>query len=105
MIDYYSTNRDYQPYDLVQELVGRGLFVVHGQTEVASPPFTQPVSDYIESYHARNGFSRDRMSAEAAAAFDREARAVLDRYCPDGQVTLHLRGAVVWGRPGVGRAP
>jgi hypothetical protein len=76
IIAQYSTNLDYQPYDLVEELVQRDLFAPAGKLRTTPLAFEQPIDDYIESFHSRNGFSRERMGAEQAAAFDREMRAL-----------------------------
>ena len=61
----YSTNRAFRPggYSLLAELDTRGLFRVEGERRTAPAPFQQPVDAYVESLHARNGFSRDRMTA------------------------------------------
>ena len=61
--------------------------------------FSQTIDDYIESLHARNGFSRDRMAPEAAAAFDAEVRALLEAHHPDGIIRGRNQAHVVWGRP------
>ena len=97
VIRRYSTNRDFRPTDLVAELEARRLFVVQGEAYTKPVSFVQPVGDYVESFHARNGFSRERMTPESAAAFDREAYDVVAAHCPDGQVRLENRGHVVWG--------
>ncbi len=94
-----STNQKFQPYDTIEELERRGLFTKAGEQRTAAMPFTQPIEDYIESFHARNGFSRERMSREAAAAFDTEVRKLLAGFCPDGAVTMQVTARVAWGRP------
>jgi SAM-dependent methyltransferase len=99
IIDRYSTNRLYQPYNLIDELTHRGLFEPVGEQRTPPHPFPQPIAAYIESFHARNGLSRDRMPPAAAAAFDAEAQATLAELCPDGSVPLQVYGEVVWGRP------
>lgn len=98
-INQYSTNRDYQPYDLIQELTQRGLLQVAGSEHTASESFTQPIDDYIESIHSRNGFSRERMTVDAALAFDRTVREILQPYAIEDKVTLRVSGSVVWGMP------
>ena len=101
-IGAYSMNTDFQPYDILtvtQELAVRGLFEQHGVTTTAPVPFRQSVAEYVESFHARNGLSRDRMDAQAARAFDGQLRELLQRYCPRGVVELQVRGRVVWGKP------
>jgi SAM-dependent methyltransferase len=95
----YSTNRDFRPYDVVQELRERNLFEIVGRFQSAADTVSQPISDYIESFHARNGFSRNRMSPEDARSFDREMDAAIRRHVSGDNVTLHICGTVVWGKP------
>jgi SAM-dependent methyltransferase len=102
LIQRSSTNQKFQPYDTIEELERRGLFTKVGEQRTAPMPFTQPVDDYIESFHARNGFSRERMSQEMADAFDNELRRLLVGFCPDGNVTMQVTARVVWGRPQAG---
>jgi ubiquinone/menaquinone biosynthesis C-methylase UbiE len=99
LINQYSTNRDYQPYDLVHELTQRGLLHVVASEHTEFRPFTQSIDAYIESIHSRNGFSRDRMTIEAAAAFDRAVRTLLQPFAIEGTVTLQVGGSVVSGLP------
>ena len=99
IINSYSTNRDYQPYDLIDELEARGLFRRLGSKQTAPVPYEQSIDDYVESVHSRNGFSRDRMTGEAAMAFDHAARVLLERYAPGGIVRFDVMGSVVWGAP------
>ena len=98
----YSMNTDFQPYDIItvtRELVVRGLFAQHGITTTAPVPFRQSVAAYIESFHARNGLSRDRMDAQTARDFDGKLRELMYRYCPSGIIELQVRSRVVWGKP------
>lgn len=99
LIRRYTTNRDYQPYDLVEEMTSRGLFQLEDGTETEAAPFSQSVADYIESIHSRNGFSRDRMTSEDAAAFDTAARSLIAPHAPGGMVALRIRAALRWGQP------
>ncbi|MGI8588159.1 MAG: class I SAM-dependent methyltransferase [Chloroflexia bacterium] len=95
----FSTNREYQPYDLVEELARRGLFRQAGEQATAAVPFAQPVADYIEAFHSMNGLSRERMDQAAAGGFDAAVAAAVAPFCPDGLVRLLVAGRVVWGRP------
>lgn len=99
IIPHYSTNQDYQPYNLVEELTWRGLFETVGAQETAPVRFIQSIDSYIESFHARNGFSRERMSREAAAAFDAAIKEVVLPFAEDGQIELQLVSTVAWGKP------
>lgn len=97
LIARHSTNRDYRAYDLVRELESRGLFAELGRKHFVSH-CAQSVSDYIESFHSRNGFSRERMP-DAGAAFDEELRALVRRYAESGMVEGTVSTTVVWGAP------
>jgi hypothetical protein len=87
---------------MIGELERHGLFRKVGARETAPIPFAQSIDDYIESYHSRSGFSRERMGPARADAFDREARRRLLQSHGDGIITLRVAGSVVWGRPGAG---
>ena len=101
-ISEYSLNKDFQPYNMLtvtQELTAHGLFRQLGIRTTAPVSFRQSVDEYVESFHACNGLSRDRMDANAANAFDRRLRELVSRYCPNGVVELQIRGRVIWGKP------
>ncbi len=99
IIPKFSTNTKYQPYDLIDELEMRGLFQKVGERETQPVQFVQSVNDYIEAFHSRNGFSRDRMKPEMATAFDQEAKKILLEKYPDGVMSLQVVGNVIWGIP------
>lgn len=106
IIRRYSLNQDFAPYNLetvARELEQRGLFRLEGQTITLPVPFRQPLADYIRSYHARNGFSLDRMDPQAAAQFDAALRAAVAPFCPDGWVTLQISAGIWWGQPAARR--
>jgi SAM-dependent methyltransferase len=56
LIDRYSTNRDYRPYNLLDELARRNLFHPAGVQTIGPLPFTQSLAAYIESFHPPNRF-------------------------------------------------
>jgi SAM-dependent methyltransferase len=99
VITRYSTNRDFQPYDLTDELTRRGLFTVLGRW--TSPPVTirQSVPGYVESFHSRNGFSRDRMTPAQATRFDEETARLVAPFSTDGVLELQVSARVVYGLP------
>jgi hypothetical protein len=99
IIPRYSTNKEFRPYTVVDELTKRDLFEVVGRVRTGSMPFSQSVDEHIESMHARNGFSRDRMSAEMAAEFDREFRSLVEPHCPNGVVRMEVFTDVTYGIP------
>lgn len=95
----YSTNREFRPYNLLEELQLRGLFTPLGQATTPSYPVLQSVDAYIESIHSGNGFSRDRMAPAEAAAFDAAVRKVLRPYTADGSLPMQSAARVQWGLP------
>ena len=98
VIQQYSTNRDYQPIDLVTELDQRGLFVVQGRQQTPPFPFRQSIDAYIESFHGRASFSRERMVPSDVEAFDHTIRALVVPFAPD-VVELQLVATITWGKP------
>ena len=100
IIQRYTTNLDYQPYNLVHELTSRGLFTVLGTRKTAPVAHTQSIDGYIESWHSRNGLSRDRMTPDASDAFDSETRHLLAKLGYVETVTFDVVGSVTWGLPG-----
>ena len=99
LIPKFTTNKDYKSYNLIDELEKRHLFQPLGLKVTQPVVITQPLEDYIEALHSRNGFSRDRMDAEAAATFDAEFRKILLPWSKDGKVEYKIEGSVVWGKP------
>jgi SAM-dependent methyltransferase len=99
LVRTFSTNRDYQSFDLVDELVRRELFDLLNETWTAPVQIEQPFEDYIGSLHARNGLSLDRMSRQSAFEFDAQATQILTGLCPTGKVPSSFRARIIWGRP------
>lgn len=98
LIQHYSTVSGYHPYDLVAELESRDLFRTSGRQTTAPVPFVQPLEEYIESFHGRASFVRERMGSASANAFDAAVRALVSQYCT-GNVALQIVTEVVWGKP------
>jgi len=99
LLSRYSTNRDFQTYDLADEIVRRDLFLETGRRATRAIHFRQPIDDYIESFHSRNGFSRARMNSDRACEFDDAVRKLVLPSCPDGVVNSKVSATVVWGLP------
>jgi SAM-dependent methyltransferase len=94
----FSTNQDFEPFDLVDELIARRYLAVEGRLTPRPDPFPQSIDDYLTSLHSQNGFSRDRMSATDAAAFDDAVRELVAPHARNGLLTLPIVTRVVWGR-------
>jgi SAM-dependent methyltransferase len=99
LIQQHSTNKEYQPYNLIAELEQRSLFRLAGVIHMAPVPFAQSGEDFLLSIHSRNGFSRERMGEVAARAFDEAARAVIAPFLHDGQLTFSTVDTLTWGKP------
>jgi SAM-dependent methyltransferase len=106
IINRYSTNRDFRPYDLLAELASRGLFAQQGRRRIDPEPWHPTIAEYIECRHSQNGLSRERMGREAAAAYDAETRVALLDLCRegvielrDGRLVLAVAATITWGRP------
>lgn len=99
IIKRYTTNKEYQPVDLIAEIEQRHLFQKEGEAHTAPISFEQPLSDFIEAYHAKSSLSRDYMTHEAANAFDEEVHAHLLPFTTYGRITVQVYARIVWGRP------
>jgi len=99
LISKYSTNQDYRPYDLAEELKTRGLFTEVGRRSTVPIIFSQSIDDHIKATHSRNGFSRQRMDGQAAGEFDQQFRNLLEHDCPGGIVSRSMVVNMIWGKP------
>jgi SAM-dependent methyltransferase len=109
IIERYSPVQNYQPFNLIEHLVGRGLFEVDGQQDFGPEPWRPTVDEYLECRHSQRGLSRSHMGLAVAASFDAEVAQALDELAEDGFIVQHearLELAVVarvtWGRPRAG---
>jgi SAM-dependent methyltransferase len=99
VIQRYSTNQDYEPYDLIDELTARKLFHVTGSRHTRGETVFQPLDDYIECFHSRNGLSRERMSPTDCEAFDSEVRHIVAPHLVSGRVPVTPSSTLHWGTP------
>jgi trans-aconitate methyltransferase len=99
VIQRYSTNRDYRPYDIIDELASRNLFRVTGSLCTRGETVFQPLDDYIESFHSRNGFSRERMSPTDCESFDSEVRRIVTPHLISARVPVTTYSTLHWGMP------
>jgi hypothetical protein len=65
--------------------------------------FRPSLDSYGEPFHSRNGYSRDRMHSDAAAAFDSELRALVHSHQRSQVVAGEVASTVTWGQPRVAR--
>jgi trans-aconitate methyltransferase len=105
LINRHSTNRDFRPYNLLDELAQRGLFAQQGQRRTDLEPWHPTIAEYIECRHSQNGLSRERMGADAAV-FDAALTEDLHDLARtgtieirDGRLMLTVAATITWGRP------
>ena len=97
-------NLDFAPYsaaEILGQLEERGLFRQIGSAQTDTIEWKQPISEWVESIHARNGFSRDRMDPRKAAEADALFTEIATRHVgsADGLITHCYAGRLLWGRP------
>ncbi len=99
IIPRYSTNKDFAPYNLIEELERRQLFAVVGRKRTAPQEYSMNVDQYVELFHARNGFSRQRMDEHAANAFDAAVRELVSPFADEHVLTFNVTTDITWGHP------
>jgi SAM-dependent methyltransferase len=97
LIARYSTNREFEPYSLIDELSGRGHLAVRGRERLGPEPFQQSVDDYVTCLHSRNGLSTERLASGDVAGFDTAVRALVSPHSRNGVLELMISTAVTWG--------
>ncbi len=99
LIRQYSTMRNYQPFDLIEELQVRGLFQPLGHRETTPATSRQTIEDYVASFHSRSSLPRSRMPPADIAAFDNRLRELVEPWSNKGTIELETVASVVWGVP------
>lgn len=83
----YSTTKNFKPYSVVDMLLEQGYISNVDVIEIPIETVTQSHNEYIASFHARNGFSLDRMSPDQANAFDSDIKKVLEKNGYENEIT------------------
>ena len=100
LIHKYSTNRHHAQIDLIQELVNRRHLHLIGDKYTTPIRFSQPIIDYVQSFHSRESMSKEHMGAENVRAFDTELSHILSDFVDDkGLLSFQLEARVSWGKP------
>jgi trans-aconitate methyltransferase len=94
-----STIKNYEKYNLVEELERRHLFRAAGRHETAPVTRLQSIDDYVDSFHSRASLSRQAMSLADSHAFDERLRELVERWSENGMLSLQTVGTVAWGVP------
>jgi SAM-dependent methyltransferase len=102
LIVEFSVIKDFEQYDLIDELEKRYVFQVVGRETTAPVVATQSIDDYVASFHSRGSLSPAAMTADAVHDFDARLRALVEPYVEDNQLELQTEATIVWGKPLVG---
>jgi SAM-dependent methyltransferase len=98
LIRRYSTNQKFRPVDTPQVLAERGAFELHGRHTTAPVIQRQSIDAYVESFHGRASFARERMAPGEADAFDAALRDLV-RASGARELQLKCVADISWGRP------
>ena len=99
LINRYSTMRNYQHFDLIEELEKRHLFQQKGESKTAPVTSTVSIEHYIASFHSRSSMSLERMPPADATAFDIGVRELVKPWSDEDRIQLQCIGSVVLGKP------
>jgi SAM-dependent methyltransferase len=99
VIGRFSTNQDFKPFSLLNTIQAEGYIEFVDSASTKKIPTSQPLSDYIDSFHARNGLSVERMGIQNAEMFDNEIRKILEPDLVGGKVCGYTKVTVSWGIP------
>jgi ubiquinone/menaquinone biosynthesis C-methylase UbiE len=100
LIRKYSTNKHYKQIDLVQELANRGHIHLIGDKRTTPVNFSQPLTDYVQSFHSRQSLSKEDMGEENVRTFDAELSQILSNFVDaDGFLSFQLETRITWVRP------
>jgi Methyltransferase domain len=96
LIGEFSTNHEYEPYDLIPALRDAGLFELLGTATAARTTVTEPIERIITRLHSMNGLAPAALG-DRLDAFDRSASDVLASLAPTGTISTDIRPIVWWG--------
>ena len=100
LIRKYSTNKHYEEMDLIQELVDRGHLELIGDKWTQPVGYSQPLADYVISFHSRESLSTEHMGEENVRAFDTELSHILLDFADDkGFLSFQIGTRATWGKP------
>jgi hypothetical protein len=104
IVQRFTTNPTYTPFNWIDELTTHHLFEPVGEQMTAPVSVQQTVEDYVTAHHARSSLSLDAMTPENALRFDAEMQSLLEPFAHQDLLTLSVVGGVTWGRPKDGTA-
>ncbi|MHC4955235.1 MAG: class I SAM-dependent methyltransferase [Planctomycetota bacterium] len=99
LVPRFSAMQNFEHFDLLEELQRRGLFRLESTEQFGPETARQSVDDYLESWHSRAGFARERISEAAASEFRAGIAAALQPHARDGWIEFDVTASVAIGVP------
>jgi ubiquinone/menaquinone biosynthesis C-methylase UbiE len=101
LINEFSTNHEYERYDLIPSLSAAGVFELVGTARATRATVTESIERVISRLHSMNGLAPTALG-HRLGAFDRRARDLLLRLAPTGTISTDIRPIIWWGYPRAG---
>lgn len=98
LIAEYSTNQNWQPWDMLAELIQQGYFEQLGEFDAVPITVTQTIEDFLKCEHSRASLSLDGMGPQRAAEFNEKMYAALEPHLTDGHLDYEVVGRIRWGK-------
>jgi SAM-dependent methyltransferase len=97
IVPQYSGMKNFEHYDLFDELTRRGLFELEERVQIGPEPFRQTVEDYVGSWWSRAGFSR--VEEDAAREFASRVTALVEPHAKEGWIEVGVVADLAIGKP------
>lgn len=97
IIQRYSTNDEWEDYDIKKCLENRGFFTNVNEKQTEPIILQQSINGFIESIHSRNGFSKERMKPENINLMHQEINEVLAPHVEDNKFAFSITATLMWG--------
>lgn len=98
LINEFSSNHEYEPYDVIESLRDAGVFEPAGTAFASRVTVRESVEHVITRLHSMNGLAPAALG-DRLAAFDARARELLGSLATSGQIVTDVRPAIAWGYP------
>lgn len=98
LLNEYSTNDEYEAYDLIQSLRDARVLELVGVATASRATTIETLERVITRLHSMNGLAPAALG-NRLDEFDRRARRLLLSLSPSGEFSTDVRPVIRWGRP------
>lgn len=99
IIKKYSLVQDFTKVDLPDLLERKNYWKIIDHYESPSMQVSQPVHEYIQSFHSTTSFSLEDMKTEDGKLFDQEIKEIVHPFISNGLINLESVSILHWGIP------